>query len=220
MRNLHKHRKAFTMIELVFVIVVLGIIASLALPRMDRDLRQEAADNILSAIRYTQHLALNDDKTNPSDPNWQKELWTIQFSPDGAGRYFYTISSDTDKDGTVTDPAVDPSEVAIDPINGKYMYTSDSTIDANESPNIFLGKKYGINDVDFTNCQTIANGADTSKHIAFDQLGRPHKGIFVVATNDYRTVMTGTCTIKFSFEDGSDDLIISIAEETGYADIL
>ncbi len=212
MRTLDKHTKAFTMIELVFVIVVLGILAALALPRMDRDIRQEAADNILSAIRYTQHLALNDDKTNPFDPIWQKELWTIRFSLDGAGRYYYTVSSNTDHG---TNVSID--EAAIDPINGKYMYTSDSTIDANESPNIFLGKKYGIDNVDFSNCQTIANGINTSTHVAFDQLGRPHKGVFGVATNDYRTVMTADCTISFGFEDGSDDLIISIAKETGYA---
>ncbi len=27
-----------------------------------------------------------------------------------------------------------------------------------------------------------------STHIAFDHLGRPHKGVFGGATNDYRTV--------------------------------
>ena len=60
------------MIELVMVIVVLGILAVLAMPRLDRDLRQEAGDNILSAIRYTQHMALMDDVTNPNDNEWQK----------------------------------------------------------------------------------------------------------------------------------------------------
>jgi len=60
-----RNKSAFTMIELILVIVVLGILAALAMPRVDRDSRQEAADNILSAIRYTQHLALMDNKTNP-----------------------------------------------------------------------------------------------------------------------------------------------------------
>ncbi len=96
MRTLNKHKKAFTMIELVFVIVVLGILAALALPRIERDIRQEAADNILSAIRYTQHLALTDNKTDPFDPNWQNKLWKIQFiNIIRQGIYFYTISSDT-----------------------------------------------------------------------------------------------------------------------------
>lgn len=215
MKNLHKQAKAFTMIELVFVIVVLGILAALAIPRLERDIRQEAADNILSAIRYTQHLALTDDKTNPFDLNWQKEFWTIRFSLDGEGRYFYTVSSNTNHG---TNVSIDES--AIDPANGKYMYTSDSIIDENESPNVFLGKKYGIDTADFTNCKTTANGDNASQHIAFDHLGRPHKGVFVTATNDYRTVMTADCIISFGFEDGSDNLNIRIIKETGYAFIV
>ena len=102
MRNLQKHTKAFTMLELVFVIVVLGILAALALPRMDRDLRQEAKDNILSAIRYTQHLALMDDKTNPTDANWQNKLWKITFSSSTDNlANFYTVSSDSNGNGAV-----------------------------------------------------------------------------------------------------------------------
>ena len=73
------NRNAFTMLELVMVIVVLGILASLAMPRMDRDTRQEAETNILSALRFTQNLALTDNKTDPSDPTWQKELWKLHF---------------------------------------------------------------------------------------------------------------------------------------------
>ncbi|HQR73487.1 MAG TPA: type II secretion system protein [Sulfurovum sp.] len=218
MRTLTKHSKAFTMIELVFVIVVLGILAALALPRMERDIRQEAADNILSAIRYTQHLALNDDKTNPFDPVWQKTLWHIRFSLDGAGRYFYTVASNMDH-GT----NVDQNETAIDPANGKYLYNEAGTavIDPDESPNIFIGKLYGIDSVDFSNCQTIANNVtNASTHIAFDQLGRPHKGVFGVATNDYRTVTKADCTITFGFQDGSDPLSIGIIKETGHAYIV
>jgi len=218
MRTLTKHTRAFTFIELIFVIVVLGILAAFALPRLERDLRQEATDNILSAIRYTQHLALNDDKTNPFDANWQQTLWQIRFSLDGAGRYFYTIASNMDHSTNV-----DQNETAIDPANGKYMYNEAGTavIDPDESPNIFIGKLYGINSVDFRNCETIANGSNTSTHIAFDPLGRPHKGVFVVATNDYRTVMTADCNITFGFEDTSiSPLTITITEETGHAFIV
>jgi len=115
------------MIELVLVIVVLGILAALAMPRLDRDLRQEAADNILSAIRYTQHLALMDNKTDPFDANWQRELWNISFSSSD-----YNITS--------------LNTAAIDPANGKLMDGS--------SPNTQLGKKYGINSI--SGCNLIA----------------------------------------------------------------
>ena len=217
MITLNKQTKAFTMIELVFVIVILGILASLALPRMERDLKQEAADNILSAIRYTQHLALTDNKTAPGDSDWQKKLWAIRFDSDTDGGFLYKVASNTS--GT----NISKPESAIDPINGKYMFATSNTLQDDESPNVLLGKKYGIDTVDFTNCQTIANPVNpinTSKHIAFDQLGRPHKGVYNTAKNDYRTVMTADCMIRFGFKDGSDDLRISIAQETGYAYIL
>lgn len=209
MRTLYKHRNAFTMIELVFVIVVLGILAALALPRMDRDLRQEAKDNILAAIRYTQHLAINDNKTDPSDNTWQKELWQIRFATSNITNraFFYTISSDTDQDG-----AVDPEETAIDPANGKYMYNAnaDPDIDPDESPNIFIGKKYGIDEIEFD------EGCEDIQHIAFDHLGRPHTGIGG-ASNDYSKYMTTDCTIEFGFVDTSiTPLTVTIATETGH----
>ena len=209
MRTLYKHTKAFTMVELVFVIVVLGIIAALALPRMDRDLRQEAKDNLLSAIRYTQHLALTDDKTNPADTIWQQKLWKITFSTSTDNlANFYTVSSGT------SDPVI-KSETAIDPVNGKYMYNvdGDTDIDPDESPNIFIGKTYGINNMSFS------GGCAGAPHIAFDNLGRPHHGI-TGAGNVYSTYMTSDCNIIMGFADGSiENLNITIATETGYVTI-
>ncbi len=215
MKTFNRQTKAFTMIELVFVIVVLGILAALALPRLDRDLRQEAADNILSAIRYTQHLALNDDKTDPFNSNWQQELWMIRFTVSSNNEAsFYTVSSDTDISGTVN-----KSESAIDPINGKYMYNASGAtvvIDSDESPDIFIGKKYGINSL-------TLNGGCSAQHIAFDHLGRPFNGLKTtysgtLATNDYAKYMNSDCNMTFGFTDSSiDPLSIIITKETGYA---
>ena len=195
------------MIELVFVIVVLGILAALALPRMERDLRQEAADNVLSSIRYTQHLALNDDKTDPFDTNWQQKLWTIYFTTATSGSY-YNVSSDLDKSGL---PA-EKIETAIDPANGKYMYHHhNNAVQANESPNVLLGKKYGVGSINFS------GSGCSQKHIAFDQLGRPHNGIGG-ASNNYSTYMNTDCRITFSFTGGSpNSFSIIIKKETGYA---
>ncbi len=210
MKTLHKHTKAFTMMELVFVIVVLGILASLALPRMDRDLRQEAKDNILSAIRYTQHLALNDNKTDPTDTNWQKGLWQIRFATSEVTNraFFYTISSDV----TPYNGAVSKDETAIDPANGKYMYNAnaDDEIGSDESPNIFIGKTYGVNSI------TFSDACNDAQHIAFDHLGRPHNDIGN-AENDYDEYMDSNCAIQFGFADTSiTPLIITIATETGH----
>jgi prepilin-type N-terminal cleavage/methylation domain-containing protein len=211
MRTLHTHKKAFTMIELVFAIVVLGIIASMALPRMERDNRQEAADNILSAIRYTQHLALLDNKTDPSDVDWQMKLWKIDFTT--GDNSFYTVSSDNNKNG-----AVAKNETAIDPANGKYMYhLSSNPTQADESPNVALGEKYGIDTI------TGTGGCNSPKQIAFGPMGRPFNDLNTVGTNDhndYEQYMSSDCNLTFTFQGGQEDLVITVKKETGYAQIV
>ena len=202
------------MLELVFVIVVLGILASMAIPRMDRDLRQGAKDNILAAIRFTQHIALVDNKTDPTVNNWQKALWQIRFSNPTTpnNEWLYSIGSNIDY---LT--SLDKDESALDPANGKYMYSGDaSPADDDESPNIFLTKLYGINNVTFNDCAgTSGSGAN---HLAFDHLGRPHRGVTGGGSNNYRTLIKGSdCIITFSFIDTDiTALNITIAAETGY----
>ena len=207
------------MLELVFAIVVIGILASLAMPRIERDIRQEAADNILSAIRYTQQLALVDNKTNPALSDWQKAFWNIRFEQyDNNSKWFYVVSTNNNRDANV-----DNDEVAIDPSNGKFINNTDSATlmkdsMATDSPNVFLTEKYGVKSVDFTNCVD-----DAVRHIAFDHLGRTHKGMYSGATtNDYGTYLNDECRIKFTFAEDSDidDLEISIQPETGYAQVV
>jgi prepilin-type N-terminal cleavage/methylation domain-containing protein len=207
---------AFTMLELVFVIVVLGILAALALPRMERDIRQEAADNILSAIRYTQHLALTDNKQRYDTTDWMQRLWLIRFETYGS-EVNYKIGTDMDQDGNI-----DKEEAAIDPLNKKYLYTTDNTKDSDESKTIFLTKFYGISGVTFNNC----HGAQSSSanHIAFDNKGRVHRGILNTSSsttggagNDFDTyVKNGQCEITFT-SSSYNDIKIIILEETGYA---
>lgn len=215
-----KNRFAFTMMELVFVIVVLGILAALALPRMERDLRQEAGDNILSAIRYTQHLAINDDKHSLTSPNWQRALWQIRFTTNNR----YSIWSDIDMAGDID--IVNPIEPAVDPLTGKNLHSPDAIQDANESPDIFLGLKYGINNIAITGCAN-PNGSVQSAalSIAFDNFGRPFRGISpsgagAGATNNYDRYVISNCTLTFQSPSFSTDLVIQVNRETGYAFIV
>ena len=205
-------RNAFTMLELVMVIIVIGILAALAIPRLDRDLKQEAADNILSSIRYTQHLALLDNKHKFDQADWQKSFWKIQFttSTSDTMNNFYTICSDTGRDGTIQ-----KSECALDPSNGKYYYNAGgatTSMQADETPSIFIGKKYGINDL------TGQGGCNNIKHIGFDHLGRPHVSFSGSTTPDYSSYMKTQCQFTFSMKNG-ESFTITIEPETGYASI-
>jgi len=212
MRNINTHSKAFTMLELVFVIVVLGILAALALPRMDRDLKQEAADNVLSAIRYTQHLALIDNKTDPTDGEWQKKFWSIHFTTAANGSY-YNVGSDANKVS-----GLEKTETAIDPTNGKYMYhLHTNPVQVNESPNILIGQKYGITAIDATSCKN--NNSVATLHLGFDHLGRPHQSFGGSTVPNYSSYKKVPCTFKFTMSNG-DDFSITIEPETGYAYIV
>lgn len=207
------NKLAFTMIELVFVIVVLGILAAMAMPRLERDLSQEAADDILSQIRYTQHLALVDDKHLYNDPTWQQRYWKIMFASCSNGDLFYRIGSDENSDGN---GMFGQAEAAIDPINGKpfFMTNNDPNCDADQtvSNNIFLTKKFDITAIDTTACNNVA-------HIGFDHLGRPHQSFGASATPDYASYLNATCRFTFTLSNG-DTFSIDIAPETGYAHIV
>jgi len=209
-------KTAFTMIELVFVIVVLGILAAMALPRLERDTRQAAADNILSAIRYTQHMALLDNVTDPTNANWQKAFWRFGFQKCNDTGVFYYIGSDKNTEGNI-----DGGEEAVDPLNGLSMMGSNgancaSSLAAqnNASPNIFITNKYGISNAN------IAWGGScmgAARYIGFDYLGRPHRGYTASATPDYASVLTTDCTVTLTFDGGEAPVTIVIEKGTGHA---
>jgi len=219
-------KAAFTMLELVMVIVVLGILAALAMPRMERDIGQEAADNILSSIRYTQHYALMDNVTVPTDTGWQKAFWRFGFEGCSDNGIFYYVGSDKDTEGNI-----DLGEEATDPANGEIMMgfnskpcesNLDAQIDATgtykSSPNIFITKKYGISD---SNIAYAGGCSSAAQHIAFDYMGRPHTGITNSSKPDYSTLLHTDCNLTFSFDDSSiPPFTITIEKETGHAFIV
>lgn len=215
MKNHHSNsfKHAFTMLELVFVIVALGIIASVAIPRIDRDLKQEASDSVLSDIRYTQHMAIADFRQSFNNALWQRSFWRISFESCSGSGLFTGIGSDKDYQGDT-----DRDEAAIDPANGKPMFwlnTSSCTNggDSTVSDRIFITKKFGVTAVVGT------GGCAGLKHIGFDHLGRPHVSFSGSGTPDYATYMSNTCTFTFTMSDG-DTFAVSIEPESGHAFIV
>jgi prepilin-type N-terminal cleavage/methylation domain-containing protein len=219
-------KSAFTMIELVFVIVVLGIIASIAMGRMERDLRQEASETILSHIRLAQQLALNDDKHLDSTlPQATRDRWQLgywQFSMKACGNDIaYRVGSDTSLGGGIN--GIGKTEAAIDPINGKYIFSNNcSNIANDESPSVLLTKKFGI-----TNAGVNNSGGCTGRQILFDYLGRPHfRNPTADNTPNFSNIMTQDCNLTFTMStdqdnDGANDTFtITIESETGHAFIV
>ena len=76
-------KKAFTLLELVFVIVIAGILAFVLIPKSSDTKLLESANQLISHIRYAQQLALNNDQFDPNDENWYKKMWRIEFEHNG-----------------------------------------------------------------------------------------------------------------------------------------
>ncbi|MFA6189885.1 MAG: type II secretion system protein [Sulfuricurvum sp.] len=195
-------RFAFTMLELVFVIIVIGILAVLAMPNFRGNPLQTAAEQVASHIRYTQHLAMVDDKFDPTDATWWKERWQIRFLTNGATNY-YDIFSDVNQGGNS-----DEIEEAIDPLTHERLGSGNTLNTPNNSVN--LTDNYGITAIAGT---CIIGG--TNK-IGFDQLGRPYLGVSAGIFSN--SVPVGGCTIILQHQtDGN--ATITIHPETGYVSV-
>lgn len=208
-------KKAFSLIELIFVIVAVGIIAIVAIPKFKRDNLQEAADQILSHIRYTQQLAMLDNKFDPNDSTWYKARWQIFFSNtnETGNIYSYTIFSDYigKKSGF---PNLE--EIAKDSANPKKLLTGgySGAIDFKDervSKNLRIGNFFGIKDMKF-------KGLNGSTRIAFDEVGRPY-GAIANSRNSTDKLLKKPCTITLS-DDSDKSISIAVCNESGYAFIL
>ena len=218
-------KRAFTLIELIVVVVVLGILATYTTQMLQRDRRSEAMNHLLSMIRYTQNLALHDSKHDRSNTNWQRSFWRFEiWSCAGRTGLFYRIGTDR-----TYSTALKRAETAIDPSNGKFTFwdtrhtcprNSTDALSAQVSPNIFLTQRYGIDRVDFSACpiQTDSRTLNDSKHIGFDNFGRPIKGYTTTDLPNYYGHVVDDCTITFNFQDNSlEPFTIVVKAESGYA---
>ena len=108
------------MVELIIVILVVGILALIALPKVKEDHLHEVVDQTVALIRYTQQLAMQDNPYDPADPHWFKKRWTIRFAPCPEGEnkfghlrplYGFTVFKETTNPGETPRPifAKDPS---------------------------------------------------------------------------------------------------------------
>ena len=89
-----------------------------------------------------------------------------------------------------------------------------------------LLKKFGINNIEMEGCNIPSS--TTAKHIAFDYLGRAHRGVggYNDTSKQFSKIMISDCNITFTMStdvnndgdvDIDDNFIITICQETGYS---
>ena len=212
--------KAFSIIELVFVIVIVGILAATIIPSRQSNKLREAAVQLVSHIRYTQHLAMINDKFEVSDNNWYKKRWQIIFGASASteDKMAYSIFSD---DGSINgNPNL--SEIAKDPLNkekylsGGYSGTL-STEDSRANKKMNLGYSYDISDVKLS---AGCTGSST-KRVVFDNLGRPIEDSVKTYISSYKNgkILESACIIKL-ISNNEGNISIAVERETGYTHIL
>ena len=186
-------KPSFTILELVIVIIIIAILASTVSIYMPNDNLRLAADNIEKNIRFTESLALKDDKYQPfpednssTEQNrskyWFKQFWQIRFTKNrnDPKDLWYEVFSDQPykKEGQNFDKkGVNPHNAweigfAKNPLNKKYLigrcgssgFPACSKVDTS----LNLSEKYGIKQIVFDGSSIAWN---RPKRVMFDNYG-------------------------------------------------
>ena len=179
-------KRAFTLTELIFVIIIVSILAYFAANRFKKDTLTPASYQLLDHIKYTQSLALNQDMFVPSpyfatyrtnstqqekeSKQWFKKWWQIVFHRNSS----YSIFSDHPTTGSSNEfdrqPDTNGDLIAKDPLTSKCIL---GNLNGN-------GVK-GCTKFEFANFRdkyhveiSKVKGCGRSKHLLFDSFGRPH----------------------------------------------
>jgi len=222
---MRQQNRAFTLLELIFVIVVIGVLVGVLLPRTRTNPLHEAAIQIVNDIRYVQHLAFMDDKYDAQDRHWYKGRWQIVFGHNRFSKYKweYTVFSDSSLSKTVDLYSGDPkeSEIAKNPQNPRQImtggYNNTAALDIRNAnfkgiQRLNIGQKYGITNV------RLSGGCRYGR-ISFDYLGRPLMGDLHTMSGAYNAptqrLIQRNCIVTLSH--GTDTIKIVITPESGYA---
>lgn len=209
-------RRAYSLIEIIFIIIITGIIVKIALPKFKTSRIYEARDQIVSHIRYTQHLALMDNRFDISNPNWFKEYWRIQFNNSNVTGQLkptkdwrYTVFRDH---GMYSGNPNSLQYIANDPTNPQRKLTSGWNGQnykwQNLNTDLNLTETFGIVDMKFKDC------GSRGQTISFDNQGRPSANMNN-ATNPFDKLFQENCVITImDYKKQKIDIIVH--RETGY----
>ena len=193
-------KPSFTLLELVVVIIIIAILVSTISISIPNNNLRLLADNLAKDIRFTESLAIKDDKYQPFPAHacdgsnegktecnrskyWFKQWWQIRFFKNSAGDYLVEIFSDLpyhsgsdlfDKKGR--EPGGDSYwnlTYAKNPLTGKYMTGECKNGDSDYLPCNKVDKDLNLSKKGIK--EVIFNGSDVSsrkpKRLVFDNFG-------------------------------------------------
>lgn len=174
---------SFTLIELLIVIIIIGIIISSVSFNLTPDKFNLAVDNLIKYIRFTQSLALKDDKYQPFSNNknsnyennlsryWYKKWWKFCISATNNNKYFFEIFSDMNLNNND-----DVDECAKNPLTNKYLKGDFKSSTASKDTNLSY---FNIKYISYIyNSQEKKITSNNRLNIYFDNYGNVYKKLY------------------------------------------
>ena len=183
-----KKTSAFTLVEVLIVVIIIGILVSSLSFNFTPNRLELARDQLIKDIKYTQSLALKDDKYIPfplsnskKDLNqskyWFKSWWQLRITDSNDTIYYYIFSDKADSDTTNFDKNYDEqSELALNPLTKKYFIGVPQFINQKYSHELNLSL-YGVKRVEFSGYSaSLMNGNKGDRiRLLFDNLGNVYQ---------------------------------------------
>lgn len=210
-------RKAFSVLELVFVIVILGIMATFSVLYIPQTDLQQATIYLINNLKYTKSLAQNDDRYYTMPDNslstnvdiasqmryWQAGMWQLQFHTTGSdSKNSYSIYADTGRSAANTNFDGRPMAgdlIAKDATNqaclsGYTMSNLPTECKNNIAKEVKLEETYGviIKKISAQNNCTTTN----TFRIYFDKEGIPYCGNVNIGSGVLPKILTSQVSIE------------------------
>ena len=218
-------KKAFTMIELVIAIVIIGILSTIAIQKLHTNTLTSAAKSVINDLRYLQYLALNNDAYDGSktyaSKRWQFKKHCVANKTFG-GRQIcgtnigYTIFSDEDGDGKIKP---DGSELTTDYLESdKFLGAiyENTTLKIDKFPaRTDLTKAFGINNIRIFYLHQTPTGANIEEDDKFflNELGETR------INNLKSTIIMRLQKNSANTTTASDSICIKIEGKTGFISV-
>jgi len=200
--------KSFSLIELVFIVIIISLISVQFFPKNIKSNLNQAAHKIIIHLKNTRYQAMIDNKFNHEDELWFRERWTLKFQncQKSLGGVYYVVYSDTNHGGHIN-----KSETLKDPLTQKWLYSNyDCDASYNESKDILLTKEYGVTKV-IMSC----NSTSTIGQLSFGYDGQVYTKLGRKSSDTYKYALNETCNITL-YDKSNNNVTIKIHPNTGY----
>jgi|GEM_PF-6234475 len=222
--TLNLPRRAFSTLELVVVVAIVGILATFVASKFRDDPLARATLQIASHLRYTQAIALNDDRFS-TRTDWHESRPIFEFTHINTQKkiknvcenvtcWRYNVYKDTS--GSTNLNAI--TQAVPDPLNPAKRLTAGfspgSLFESNiKQLNLKLNLTYtfGVTDVEFSGgCK--AQRAGVGVKFRFDELGRVYTQN---PTRAYNGAVSKRCEVRLFDKNGACKML-TIEAQTGF----